>query len=177
MERRFVLTVLGTAMLPTLGCLEAPVRDGGSSACAEGDGLSLTAETDEFVIETGDDTVETLRFTLRNRTSCSVTVDPDAWRIEGEGANGDPVARGDGEVSERTLDGGETHQWSLSLTPHPTPYTEETTYVVADLEDGAYEFAVTCSLTGANQVTRRAGFTVTKRPSEREAVGVHDDRP
>ncbi len=168
MERRFVLTVLATAILPAAGCLEAPVRDGGSSTCAGTDDLSLEAETDEFVVDTGDDTVETLTFTLRNRASCSVTVAPSGWRIEGEGANGETVARGDGSSSERTLDTGETHRWSLSLTPHPTPYTEETTYVVADLEEGTYEFVVTCSLTGQNRVTRKAGFGVVKRTSTRQ---------
>lgn len=173
MERRFVLAVLGTAILPAAGCLEAPVRDGGSSACAGTDDLSVEAETDEFVVEPDDDTVETCTFTLRNRASCSVTVDPSDWRIEGDGANGEPVARGDASSSERTLDAGEIHQWSLSLTPHPTPYTDETTYVVADLEEGTYEFVVTCSLTGQNQVTRRAGFTVVKRSSTRQSVSAH----
>jgi len=168
MERRSVLAVLGTTVLPGAGCLEAPVRDGGSSACAGVDELSLEAEADEFVVETGDDTVETLGFTLRNRASCSVTVVPSGWRIEGGGTNGEPVARGDGGSGERALDAGETHQWSLSLTPHPTPYTEETTYLVAELEEGTYEFVVTCSLAGQTQVTRRAEFAVVKRSNNRQ---------
>ena len=166
MQRRFVLAVVGTTILPAAGCLDAPARDGVSSTCAGTDGLSIDAEADEFVVDPGDNTVETLLFTLRNRTSCSVTVIPSDWRIKRDGANGETVARGDGRSSERTLHTGETHQWSLSLTPHPTPYTEETTYVVADLDERQYEFVVTCSSAGQDQVTRRAGFTVAKRPSE-----------
>lgn len=168
MERRSVLAVLGTTMLPTVGCLEAPARDGASSPCTGADDLRVAAETDEFVVETDDATVEALGFTLRNRASCSVTVVPSEWRIESDGPNGETVARGDGRSTERTLHAGETHQWSLSLTPHPTPYTEETTYIVADLEEGTYEFVVTCSLTPQNQVTRSAGFTVRKQPDTRQ---------
>ncbi|MFB6172486.1 MAG: hypothetical protein ABEJ23_08115 [Haloarculaceae archaeon] len=163
MERRSVLAVLGAAVLPAAGCLEAPVRDGASSSCTGGGHLSFEAEADDFVVETDDTGVETFLFTLRNRTSCSVTVSPGAWRIEREGTDGEPVARGDSQSSERTLHGGDTHQWSLSLTPHPTPYTEETTYVVAALEEGRYAFVVDCALAGQTQVTRRAGFTLVKR--------------
>lgn len=178
MERRCVLAALGTAMLPAAGCLEAPVRDGASSPCTGADDLRVAAETDEFVVDRDDEAVETLEFTLRNRASCPVTVVPSEWRIEHDGPDGATVARGDGRASERTLQPGETHQWSLSLAPHPTPSTEETTYIVAALEDGAYDFVVPCTLAGQKQVTRSADFRVRsgkKRQETRQAGSIRRD--
>lgn len=121
--------------------------------------VTFEGEADKFVVTPDDNSVDTHVFTLHNQNSCEVTVIPSNWRIERKG-NGETVTSGEGNSGGRTILAGDTHQWSLSLEPHPTPFTEQTTFIVSDLEQGDYVFIVSYSLGSRGQVSHRASFTI-----------------
>ncbi|MFB6130554.1 MAG: hypothetical protein ABEJ28_07010 [Salinigranum sp.] len=169
--RRALLAAVGAGAVSLAGCVSAPAVGGPNASCLDRGSVEFAAERDRFEVVTGDHTVETLAFTLRNRTSCPLTVDTGAWRIEREsggewnrvaGAGGDSGGSGSDGGNGIAIPGGGKHRWSLSLTPHPTPRTDDTTYVWADLPEGTYRFVVTGTL-GDERISRRAGFTLVKR--------------
>jgi hypothetical protein len=166
MKRRTFLSTTGASTFLLGGCVSKAQLGNSPNDCLVTDAMSFTAETDEFVIVTGDNSVETLRFTLTNRTTCSVSIAPATWRIERNTSDGwRPVVSGDKNKEQRTLSRGESHNWSLSRSPHPTPRTDTTTFVVADLSEGTYAFIVTAAVGQDNPITRRATFSLQTRTS------------
>lgn len=166
MKRRSVLTAIGVGSVSLAGCLGDANPGDDRHSCLDDGHVSFAAESDEFAVVTDDDTVETLLFTLENATDCSLTVAPRTWHIERDADDGwREVARDDGGDDRRELSSGEQHQWSLSLTPHPTPWAEDKTFIVAELTEGTYALVVTGQLDGTEEITRRAQFSLTKRPA------------
>jgi hypothetical protein len=135
-------------------------------SCPDTGAISLTAEAAEFIVITDDDTVETLTVRLRNQTTCAAEVSPTAWIIKRKTNHGwDQVAGrgGVGADETRTLNSGDTHKWSLSVTEHPTPHGRTTTYIFVNLAEGNYRFTIPVTLTTGEQITRTAEFKLRKR--------------
>lgn len=134
-------------------------------------------ESDEhpFTVATPTQSVETLGLTLHNQADEPFVLDPGGWVIVRREA-GTWSERASGERTDQsiTVAPASTHRWSLSLTPHPTPRTEETTFITADLESGTYLFAVVGQLEGSDRPRRiecHTQFelvteTTTRTPSE-----------
>lgn len=172
MRRRTVLAL--SASVLAAGCVDGGPADAtteqtpsdtqtASPGESDATGVSLTAESDALVSTTGDDTVESIRFVLTNRTAGSLRLDPASWVIERESAEGwTEIAAGDDDGDERTVPSDGTHTWSLSLTTHPTPASERRTFVFENLAEGTYRFGVSARRDGTSR-TRRARFTVRKR--------------
>lgn len=163
-SRRALLASIGSTLIA--GCTGGhPAETDGS--CPDSGGISITAETNDFTVITDNNTVESLTFMLTNQTTCAVEVDPTAWKLKRKiGNKWSQVTDGGGGVSgdeTRTLDGGDTHKWNLSLTQHPTPHGRTTTYIFTKLKEGNYRFTIPVTLTTGEQITRRAQFEIRKR--------------
>jgi hypothetical protein len=135
-------------------------------SCPDTGEISLTAKTTEFTVITDDDTVETLTFRLTNQTTCAAEFNPTGWTIKRKTDHGwNQVAGRDGVGADetRTLNSGDTHKWSLSVTEHPTPHGRTTTYIFVNLADGDYRFTIPMTLATGEQITRTTAFEVRKR--------------
>lgn len=164
MKRRTVLATLGASTVTVAGCLSGGRPGGAGKPCTETGRVSFEGDTDEFIVITDDNTVDSLIFTLQNQTSCSLMVDPEAWQIERNSADSwEQVASGANSDEQITIANGSQHEWSLSLTPHPTPHTDSRTFVVADLSEATYAFVVTGTVDSEERITRRAEFTLEKQ--------------
>jgi len=110
----------------------------------------LNASVPVFEPDPDDSAVDTLEFVLHDQhPDRSVGVDPDDWRIDRRTAEGwTHVASGSPSGRWRTVDPGERYVWSLSLRPHPTPRTDDTTYLVRALDDGTYALGTVAHLGG-----------------------------
>jgi hypothetical protein len=110
----------------------------------------LNASIPVFEPDPDDSAVETLEFVLHDQHSDRrVGVDPDDWRIDRRTGEGwDHVASGQSSDRWRTIEPGERYTWSLSLRPHPTPRTDDTTYLTRALDDGTYAFGTVAHLGG-----------------------------
>lgn len=96
----------------------------------------LTVGTDETVIKT-------VEFTLYNRSQQSFVIEPPRWKIcRNEKECWSLTASGTGETDVLIVPPGEQHRWLLSLKPHPTPRTENTTAITVGLKEGKYAFRV-----------------------------------
>lgn len=105
--------------------------------------VSLEPESRTFAVVANDGRVETLALTLHNRSRRAFATAPGAWTVvRRTGADWTEAATGDGTDESVRIEPGGSHVWSLSLTPHPTPLTERTTFVTTDLDEGTYLFAV-----------------------------------
>lgn len=171
MERRtFVRWFAGVGGLPAVaGCLnvgtggtvptntpahstETPMCPTFSSevdvtVCADAAGSTspvvLEPESKTFTVVPSDRKVETFALTLRNRSERPFATSPGAWTVvRRSGDDWTETATGDETDESIRVEAGGVHVWSLSLTPHPTPRTEQTTFVTADLVEGQYLFAV-----------------------------------
>lgn len=169
MRRRTYLGALGTVAGATAGCLgfRAPtdrpdrscrtfVAESSESVCAGTDGrdsasLPLVPEGETFAVSTGDDAVETFTFTLRNRSRRRFVARERLLVRDPEG----DVARVVDDDERVGVPPGASHDWSLSLSPHPAPGNSNASPVVphADLPDGAYAFVV-AGVLGADDPTR-----------------------
>lgn len=141
-SRRATLRLAGSTLVFALaGCLSPSALTKQQSTTEE---ISLEADTDTLVVVADDTTVETLELTLHNRTEQQLTLNPGSWHIEQKVRDSwKHVAAGGESADRRTVARGSAHSWSLSIVPHPTPHTNSTTYVTADLETGTYAFVVT----------------------------------
>lgn len=166
MRRRTVIASLGTLFAAGAGCttLGYAGRDSTPDSRFEGEPcpslgggserticyhsmdhppVYLAPSTERFVVDTDDEAVETVEFTLRDASARTFQFDPRWWvvvrRAGGEwyraAPEGHPVI-----PEKRPLDG--THTWSVSLQPHPSPRAEDMTFVTADLPEGVHAFAV-----------------------------------
>jgi hypothetical protein len=136
------------------------------SSCEASTNISLTTETDEFTVT---EKYESFRFTLHNQTECQLSIQPrKGWKIERRSASGwEQVATRGGDGTDRTLTGGDEHNWVLGLSEHPTPYGQTTTFLFVDLSDGLYRFTVTGILETGTEVTYTAQFRLRRNiPSE-----------
>lgn len=164
MKRRAVLASLAVSTATVAGCLSEARLERTGNSCAGTEQLSFEADTDEFIVVTDDNTVDSLVFTLQNQTSCSLMLDPKAWHIERKSGDGwEQIASGDHGDEQITIANGSEHGWSLSLTPHPTPHTDSTTFVVADLSEATYAFVLAGTVDSEERITRRAEFTLEKQ--------------
>ncbi|MCU4719719.1 hypothetical protein [Halapricum hydrolyticum] len=126
-------------------------------------------ESDEqpFTVVTTNQTVETLGLTLHNQADNQFVINPGAWVIMRRGdSNWSENASGERTEQSITIGPESTHRWSLSLTSHPTPYTEEKTFITANLEDGTYIFAVFGKLIRGDRTRRiecQAQFELVKK--------------
>lgn len=163
MDRRSVLAALSAGTSSLAGCLSGNRFLGNDNSCTENGSVSFEPTSDEFIVVTGDNTVEALVFTLQNETPCQLTLNPEAWRIERKsGDNWKQIASGSGEEQVTISRGGE-YRWSLSLSQHPTPLTESKSFLFVDLSEGTYALVVTGELDDGEQITRRAQFDLTIR--------------
>lgn len=138
----------------------------GESPCPAAAAVTFEAEASALIVDRNDDAVESIEFLLRNGGECALDVVPEAWRIErlADGA-WEQVATGSGDASGPeavSLAPGDGHRWSLSLSPHPTPHTDEKTFVVPDGEfpAGTYRFAPLVAPDAGGTIAPRARFDV-----------------
>ncbi|AZH26051.1 hypothetical protein [Haloplanus aerogenes] len=110
----------------------------------------LNASTPVFEPDSDDLSAETVEFVLHDQhPDRSVGVDPHDWWIARRTGDGwDRIASGSTSDAWRTIDPGQRYTWSLSLQPHPTPRTDDTTYIVQALDDGTYAFGTVALLGG-----------------------------
>lgn len=110
----------------------------------------LNASIPVFEPDPDDSTVETLEFVLHDQHPERVVgVDPHDWHIARPTAGGwSRVASGSESDAWRIIAPGERYTWSLSLRSHPTPRTDDTTYLVQALDDGTYAFGTVAHLGG-----------------------------
>lgn len=121
----------------------------------ENPAVYLASGTQTFIVDTSDSAVETLRLTLHNQSNSPFVVNPGAWILMRRTSDGwRKRVAGDQFEHSITVASGDSHTWSLSLTSHPTPYTEETTFIMADLEEGTYLFVIVGQLEGDEQSRR-----------------------
>lgn len=115
----------------------------------------LEPDSQTFSAVTSNQTVETLGVTLYNQPDCSLVVNPDAWFIMGRTSN-DWIesAAGDGTGKSIKAIPRDTYTWSLSLAPHPSPHADKTTFIMANLEEGTYIFAVVGRLESGDPTPR-----------------------
>jgi len=91
----------------------------------------------------GNDAVETVGFTLHNRSEQPFGLNPHAWRLH---------VREDGEWRHiapeqwiepwNTVAPGETWDWVLATEQHPTPSGDRVVHVVQELTSATYAFSV-----------------------------------
>lgn len=167
MDRRSLLRSLPVGICGSIGgCLSKTSLGFSTPSCTNTGTVSLSAEDSEFIVFTNDDAVESHLFTLRNQSDCEVNVDPEAWRIRHWSDDGwDSVATGDGEGEPLTLSTGGQHQWSLSLSPHPTPKDADKSFIVAEIPEGEAIFDLILHIGDETRLTRHAEFTLVKRES------------
>lgn len=159
MKRRALLSAVGVGALSTAGCLSGSPLGGAQTHCSATGTVSFEGRADELVVNTDDNLAEGIVFILRNETDCELTVDPRAWTIrQGSSGDGEIVASSDGGAEEVTLSTSDTHQWSLSVTPHPTPRTDAKTFIFPDLPEGTYSLVVSGTFDDGSSVTRSATF-------------------
>lgn len=172
MKRRTLISICGVGIASVSGCTgftspqrspdDAPAKSS-NRPCEVSEGVSLTTESSEFVVIAENNQVETHVFTLSNETGCVVEIDAEQWVIEEQsGETWEQVETGGGGEN-RTIESGGEHEWSLSLSPHPTPDSDTTTFIVADLSEGTYRFSVTGTRSDGETVTREAQFEVVMR--------------
>lgn len=125
------------------------------SGAGENIPVYLASSVQTFTVVTTDQAVETLDLTLHNQSDHPFVVNPGAWVILRRTSNDwHESAAGDQFEQSITVAPGDSHTWSLSLTPHPTPYTEETTFITENFEEGTYIFAIAGQLEGDEQSRR-----------------------
>ena len=125
----------------------------------EGADVVLSAEPEVFDPESGDNIVQTLRFTLYNQGEWTVLVNPYDWTIHRrDGSSWSRVAP-EGPRSEPLyiLEPGATLEWELPEMTHPSPGGDDTYRVDASLEPGTYAFSVTGSYDGTNLTETPSG--------------------
>jgi hypothetical protein len=103
----------------------------------------LVLEPSTELFEPTTDGVETVTFTLRNRTGTVFTLNPYAWAVErfadGEWRHVAPDAHIEPLVD---VPAGESYLWRLARETHPTPESDRSLDVVVPVETGRHAFAV-----------------------------------
>ncbi|MHB9285429.1 hypothetical protein ACKVMT_00130 [Halobacteriales archaeon Cl-PHB] len=104
----------------------------------------LTVSSPVFRFSQGDDTVETVPFTLHDEGDRPFGFNPYAWAVKRQTADGwRHVAPEAYPEPWTTIGPGETYEWELSTETHPSPNLEHTHYpIVPDLESGLHAFVV-----------------------------------
>jgi hypothetical protein len=116
-----------------------------------GGSAEVWVEPDQELFEptTGDDTVETITFTLHNESGESFGLNPYAWGMKRRTDGGwEHVAPEEWIDPWTTVADGGTYTWRLSVETHPSPDRDDHQTLVEDLESGVYAFAITGSLGG-----------------------------
>lgn len=138
---------------------------------AENQPVYIDPDEQTFTVVTTNQTVETLGLTLHNQSDNPFVVNPGAWVImRRTESNWSESASGEHTEQSITIGPESTHRWSLSLAPHPTPNTEETTFITANLEEGTYIFAVVGKLQSGDRTRRiecQAQFELVKKKTTR----------
>lgn len=111
----------------------------GANRDLEASPLSLTTAGGPLGRDAERGTVDTVSFELAVESG-SVACGESAVGVTAE--RHAPIQVGDDEGDQIHLTPGETHRWSLSRVPHPTPNDPNTTVLVEDLEPGRYWFGV-----------------------------------
>lgn len=171
MERR---EYAGSAAAVAYGCLAGCLTNGTSDSssnapkgCRRSD-VTFTQESDVFTVIVDDSAVDSHVFKLTNGTECQIRIEPEKWQIlRKENSEWQQVETGDGAESV-SIPPGEFHQWSLSLSIHPTTGATTITYVFPDAEipEGTYAFEVSGQLekqTETRTFDRRLEFEIQKK--------------
>ncbi|SDF06977.1 hypothetical protein [Halorientalis regularis] len=109
-------------------------------------------DSEVFAPTTGDNTVETITFTLCNESDEPFGLNPYAWAIKRRTGDGwEHVAPEEYVEPWRTVEDGGTYTWRLSVETHPSPARDDHLTLVEDLESGVYAFAITGSLGGSGK--------------------------
>jgi hypothetical protein len=100
----------------------------------------------DWTIDTTDDTIETNSFKLHNESDTTLRFNPHSWELYEQqhkqtSTKWKEFSRQDGS-DHVSLAPNETYHWSLSRQPHPSPNTEHTDYITADIDTGRYAFVV-----------------------------------
>ena len=141
-------------------CYHAAYPAGSTGTDAD---LLLTAEPEVFDPDLDDATVETLEFTLYNRSDWSISFNPYDWGIERRADGGWTHVAPDAVPEPLVAVGpGGTMRWELPSEPHPSP-SDGTYRLRVALDPGVYAFDITVSYGGFAVETA----TETSPPDER----------
>lgn len=106
--------------------------------------VSLEPSAELFEPSPGDGSVETVTFTLHNRSGEAVGLNPYDWSVHRRTDGGwERVAPDAIPEPWLRLQDGQNFEWRLAVEQHPTTDGERTQFPVVDLADGVYAFAVT----------------------------------
>lgn len=115
----------------------------------------------------GNDEVETIKFTLTNTRNAPITFNPYSWGLKRQTESSWTHVAPESVAYEPLyeLDPGTTYQWVLSRHQHPTPKTTRTVYPTVAVDNGRYAFVLTGSLLGSSPNTTQtdegmAGTTI-----------------
>lgn len=119
----------------------------------------LAAEPELFDPERGDDTVESLSFTLYNHSEWSVSCNPYDWAIHEHSGGTWSFVAPQGPVREplHILAPGDSLRLELPEMTHPSPGGDDSYRVDAALEPGVYAFSVTGTYGGTDLPETPAG--------------------
>lgn len=105
--------------------------------------LYLEPSTERFQPVEGNDTVETITFTLVNDSDDTYQLNPYAWALkEKTGQTWTHVAPDEYIEPLETIAPGETYKWVLGRRSHPSPNKEQTFYPTVAIDDGRYAFSI-----------------------------------
>lgn len=186
MHRRDALAAL-SALVPVAGCLDAgaapgpdaegPYRedcpavadDADRTVCYRRDRgdrppLLLSPGDDPLVADAGEGMVDAVSFVLRNGAARPFVFNPYGWTLHRRTADGwEHVAPDAVPEPLVRMAPGQTHRWSLSATPHPSPRDPEAATISADVSPGVHAFAVDGRLGDGPRVECVARFEVVRR--------------
>jgi hypothetical protein len=103
----------------------------------------LEPEGPEFVAAAGNDTVETISFTLHNERTEPFRLNPYAWALQRRERDGWHRVAPEQHIEPlETVPPGGTYTWVLSRQPHPRPESERTLSPTIEVENGRHAFTV-----------------------------------
>lgn len=132
----------------------------------------LSVARPDWTIDTSDTAVETNSFTLHNDSETNLRFTAGGWELHKQTDSGWTTVPQNGGTGVVTVESGDTHQWSLSRSIHPSPApepassssspTERSEHVTADIDAGRYAFVVRVpSPHGSGSVDCLALFSLT----------------
>jgi hypothetical protein len=115
--------------------------------------LKFSTNKDVLRVERDDNTVETIVFKLTNNTTKEISINPDNWEIRRAGQrNAEAVISGENGNESRSIPEKDEYTWVLSRRSHPSPKSELSSNIFAELNEGAYVFAFHGLAEGADRV-------------------------
>lgn len=127
------------------------VRDADRTVCSDDSGdaeVYIDPSEERFVDYGADETVQTIRFTLRNESDRPFSIDVNDWAVKHRTDSGWQHVAPDDHTDERVeVPSGGSYEWTLATQTHPSPMAADSQSIVVDLRSAeTYAFAVHGSL-------------------------------